>query len=76
MVSSRLRNFLCRQVRERKPARPQPELLGAMDGIQVLGANNMNCTYQFVLVVYRMEGEESMGNGNQLHRVYGSTSTR
>jgi hypothetical protein len=27
-----------------------------MDGIQVLGANNMNRTYQFVLVVYRMEG--------------------
>jgi hypothetical protein len=36
----------------------------------------MNRTYQLVLVVYRMEGEESMGNGNQLHRVYGSRSTR
>src|SRR5882672_5087261 len=40
VVSSRLRNFLCRQVRERKPARPQPELLGSMDGIQVLGARS------------------------------------
>src|SRR4029077_12225039 len=36
VVSSRLRNFLCRQGRERKPARPQPELLGIVDRLQIL----------------------------------------
>src|SRR5260370_35045010 len=54
VVSSRLRNFLCGQVSEGKPARPQPELLGPIGGIQVLGARNMSRNYHFIFVVYRM----------------------
>ena len=36
VVSSRLRDFLCGQIRERKPARAQSELLGIVGRLQVL----------------------------------------
>src|SRR5262245_17879677 len=36
VVSSRLRNFLCGQVCQGEPARPQSDLLGTLDWIQVL----------------------------------------
>jgi hypothetical protein len=36
----------------------------------------MNRTYQFVLIVCRMEGVGVYGDGNQLHRVYGRGSPR
>jgi hypothetical protein len=36
MVSSRLWNLLCGQIRQREPARPQSELLGALDWLQIL----------------------------------------
>src|ERR1700693_1446610 len=36
MVSSRLWNFLCRQICQRKSARPQPELLGPVGRLQIL----------------------------------------
>jgi Alginate export len=44
MVSSRLRDFLCRQVRERKPASPQPELLGTVGRLQVLEGDRVGKT--------------------------------
>src|SRR5260370_32493248 len=37
MVSSRLRNFLCRQICQRESARPEPELLGIVGRLQILG---------------------------------------
>src|SRR6266566_9943960 len=36
MVSSRLRDFFCRQICQRKSAWPQPELLGTVGRLQIL----------------------------------------
>src|SRR5271154_4976656 len=36
VVSSRLRDFLCRQICQRKSASPQPELLGTLGRLQIL----------------------------------------
>jgi len=40
-VSSRLRSFLRWKIRLKKVSRPQPQLLGVVGWVQVLGANNM-----------------------------------
>ena len=53
VVLSRLRNLVCGQVRERKPAGQQPQLLGIVGGIQ--GASNMSRDYHFIFVTYRMK---------------------
>lgn len=41
LVSGRLRNLLCRQICQRKSARPQPKLLGIVDRVQILGGDRI-----------------------------------
>jgi hypothetical protein len=55
VVSGRLRNLLCGQARERKPAGQQPQLLGIVGGIQVLGATNMSRDHHVISVTSRMK---------------------
>src|SRR5580704_5161699 len=51
LVSSRLWDFLCGQVRQRKPARPQPELLGGMGWLQILDSREGGTYRTFDCVV-------------------------
>src|SRR5262249_44881285 len=56
LVAGRLRNFLRWKVREGKPVRPQPELLGIVGRLQVLGAHDMSGTNRFISRHLRNEG--------------------
>jgi uncharacterized membrane protein YoaK (UPF0700 family) len=52
--------FLCRQICQRESARPQPELLGVMGGIQVLGANRIDAGEN--LTASTMNNSSTVGN--------------
>jgi hypothetical protein len=55
VVPGGLRNFLCWPLSEGNAAGPQPQLLGIVGGIQVLGASNMSRDHHFIFVTYRMK---------------------